>query len=177
MVVVHCSQPIAHSTLSSCFPICQAIQYQFVAGPGDPLNLGDRITDTYFPAIDWVLDKKVSACCSLPTENALHDKLLDACQHVNELPAKDGHDEPHKHARKEVNSMRPLSQDIPSQLEYDLLHLNAVLGWIKGNFANGTSAGAPFNLFGSTFQVLGCQASPLWPGLLWQPFQRGRGQP
>lgn len=47
-------------------------------------------------------------------------------------------------------------RDIPSQIEYDQLHLNAVLNWIEGNYANGTSAGGPFNLFGSTFQVHAC---------------------
>lgn len=36
----------------------KALNYRFVAGPGDPLNLADRITDTYFPAIDYVLDKR-----------------------------------------------------------------------------------------------------------------------
>lgn len=46
-------------------------------------------------------------------------------------------------------------RDIPSQIEYDELHLNAVLNWIEGNYANGTFAGGPFNLFGSTFQVHG----------------------
>jgi hypothetical protein len=34
-----------------------------------------------------------------------------------------------------------------------LLHLNAVLNWIEGKYSNGTTAGKPFNLFGSTFQV------------------------
>jgi hypothetical protein len=41
------------------------IQYQVVAGPGDPLNLGDRITDTFFPAIDYVNDKLVCGCSRL----------------------------------------------------------------------------------------------------------------
>ena len=35
------------------------IQYQIVAGPGDPLELSDRITDTFFPAIDYLLNKLV----------------------------------------------------------------------------------------------------------------------
>lgn len=36
----------------------KAIQYQFVAGPGNPTDLSDRITDTNFPAIDYVINKK-----------------------------------------------------------------------------------------------------------------------
>lgn len=36
----------------------KAIQYTFVAGPGDPINLADRITDTNFPAIDYLINKK-----------------------------------------------------------------------------------------------------------------------
>lgn len=36
----------------------KALNYAFVAGPGDPLNLADRITDTYFPAIDYVINKQ-----------------------------------------------------------------------------------------------------------------------
>ena len=39
------------------------IQYQVVAGPGDPLNLSDRITDTFFPAVDFVNDKLVRGTC------------------------------------------------------------------------------------------------------------------
>ena len=36
----------------------KALNYRFVAGPGDPLNLADRITESYNPAIDYVIDKK-----------------------------------------------------------------------------------------------------------------------
>lgn len=44
--------------------------------------------------------------------------------------------------------------DIPSQMEYDLLHLDAVLSWIKGTYSNGTASdGKPWNLFGTTLQV------------------------
>lgn len=48
-------------------------------------------------------------------------------------------------------------KDIPSQIEYDLLHANAIQSWIAGNYANGTATadGKPFNLFGSSFQVRG----------------------
>lgn len=51
-------------------------------------------------------------------------------------------------------------KDIPSQIEYDLLHSTAIQSWIAGNYANGTATadGKPFNLFGSSFQV-SCRAS------------------
>ena len=51
------------------------------------------------------------------------------------------------------NQARLPAQDIPSEAEYDLLHLNAVLNWTKGVCSNGTSCGGPFNLYGSTFQA------------------------
>ena len=53
-------------------------------------------------------------------------------------------------------------KDIPSQIEYDLLHANAIQSWIAGNYANGTAAtdGKPFNLFGSSFQVRGQGSTP-----------------
>ncbi|CAL8462758.1 g2291 [Coccomyxa elongata] len=79
----------------------KAIQYTFVAGPGNPTDLSDRITDTNFPVIDYLINKK----------------------------------------------------DIPSQMEYDLLHLDAVLSWIKGTYSNGTASdGKPWNLFGTSLQ-------------------------
>ena len=39
-----------------------------MAGPGDPLALSDRITDTFFPAIDYLLNKLVrrTSASSLP---------------------------------------------------------------------------------------------------------------
>ena len=57
-------------------------------------------------------------------------------------------------------------KDIPSQIEYDLLHANAIQSWIAGNYANGTAAtdGKPFNLFGSSFQVR-VHAAPLLPSI------------
>ena len=54
---------------------------------------------------------------------------------------------------KPPNQARLPAQDIPSEAEYDLLHLNAVLNWTKGVCSNGTSCGGPFNLYGSTFQA------------------------
>ena len=81
----------------------KAVQYTFVAGPGDPLDLSDRITEFRPYSVDYLLNKK----------------------------------------------------DIPSEIEFDLLHANAIQSWIKGTYANGTatSDGKPFNLFGSSFQV------------------------
>ena len=39
-------------------------------------------------------------------------------------------------------------------MEYDLLHLDAVLSWIKGTYSNGTASdGKPWNLFGTSLQV------------------------
>ena len=93
----------------------KAVQYTFVAGPGDPLDLSDRITEFRPYSIDYLLNKK----------------------------------------------------DIPSQVEFDLLHANAIQSWIRGNYANGTatSDGKPFNLFGSSFQVratFSVSKSPVW---------------
>ena len=93
----------------------KAVQYTFVAGPGDPLDLSDRITEFRPYSVDFLLNKK----------------------------------------------------DIPSEIEFDLLHANAIQSWIKGNYANGTatSDGKPFNLFGSSFQVrakVSISNSPAW---------------
>lgn len=61
--------------------------------------------------------------------------------------------------------------DIPSQIEYDLLHMNTVHNWIAGKYANGTATadGKPFNLFGTSLQVTASPRKPQfcihWPHL------------